>query len=257
MSCKAYQKRIHGAYLNPVDDLINIGREIVQGCARVPLAIRVVGSLSYGQDKSKWVSFQKIGLANVRESHNDIMPILKLSYHHLESPLKSCFIYCALFPKDFEIKKEMLISLWMAQGYIISLDEGQSIEDAGEEYFSILLHRCFFQDVKQDACGETISCKIHDLMHDIAQKVAGKEICRTISITGNVDNRVRHLALIRSEFTKYSFAKTRIRSFLQVGLGHQATKMDQFTLETLLATCSCLRALDLSNSNIRSLPDSR
>ncbi|XP_021773522.1 putative disease resistance protein RGA3 [Chenopodium quinoa] len=118
---------------NSKDDLIEVGREIVKRCARVPLAIRGVGSLLYGQDKNKWLSFMEIGFANVRESHNDIMPILKLSYHHLESPLKSCFSYCALFPRDFEIQKEMMNSLWMAQGYIVPLDEGQSMEDAAEE----------------------------------------------------------------------------------------------------------------------------
>lgn len=48
---------------NP-DDLVKIGRRIVEGCAQVPLAIKVAGSLLFGQDKSKWQSFQKIGLAN-------------------------------------------------------------------------------------------------------------------------------------------------------------------------------------------------
>ncbi|XP_021719336.1 putative disease resistance protein RGA1 [Chenopodium quinoa] len=255
-SWRLFQKTAFGfEQPNSKDDLIEVGREIVKRCARVSLAIRVVGSLLYGQDKSKWLSFMEIGFANVRESHNDIMPILKLSYHHLESPLKSCFSYCALFPKDFEIQKEMIISLWMAQGYIVPLDEGQSMEDAAEEYFSILLRRCFFQDIQQDGHGEITSCKIHDLMHDVAQNVASKEICRTISTTSIVDNRVRHLTLIRNKSAKYSFMKTRIRSCLQVGFGH-CTRMDQFALGALLANCLCLRALDLSNSNITCLPDS-
>ncbi|KAL2925066.1 putative disease resistance protein RGA3, partial [Bienertia sinuspersici] len=128
-------------------DLVKIGRDIVGGCARIPLAIRVVGSLLYGQEKSMWLSVRDVGLTNIRESQNDIMPILKLSYHHLESPLKSCFSFCAVFPKDFIIEKTMLINMWMAQGYIVPLDEGQSIEDAAEDYFSILLRRCFFQDI--------------------------------------------------------------------------------------------------------------
>lgn len=65
---------------------------------------------------------------NLRDqiSPDDIMSVLKLSYHDLESLLQSCFSYCAT-------GEEMLISLWMAQGYIVSLDEGQSIEDADEK----------------------------------------------------------------------------------------------------------------------------
>uniref|UniRef100_A0A803KT40 Uncharacterized protein n=1 Tax=Chenopodium quinoa TaxID=63459 RepID=A0A803KT40_CHEQI len=187
---------------NPPDDLVKIGQEIVKGCARVPLAIRVVGSLLYGQDKSKWLSLAQIGFANLRDSQNGIMPILKLSYHNLESPLKSCFSYCALFPKDYRIEKEMLISLWMAQGYIVPLDEGQSIEDAAEEYFSILLLRCFFQDVERNESGDIVNFKIHDLMHDVAQTLTKQEILATDNLEGNLDDKVRHLSVTKNKIAK-------------------------------------------------------
>uniref|UniRef100_A0A803N195 Disease resistance protein winged helix domain-containing protein n=1 Tax=Chenopodium quinoa TaxID=63459 RepID=A0A803N195_CHEQI len=170
------------------EDLVKIGEDIVEECANVPLAIRVVGSLLYGQDKQKWLSIQKMGLAKVKESQNSIMSILKLSYYKLESPLKSCFSYCAIFPKDYVMKKDTLIRLWMAHGYI-PLDDHQSLEDLGEEYFSILLRRCFFQDVSEDEDGNIRSCKIHDLMHDLAQQVVGKEICRVESMNGDWKNK--------------------------------------------------------------------
>uniref|UniRef100_A0A803MTP8 Uncharacterized protein n=1 Tax=Chenopodium quinoa TaxID=63459 RepID=A0A803MTP8_CHEQI len=186
---------------NPPDNLVEIGLEIVDKCA------------------------QEIGLANIRESENGIIPILKLSFHHLESPLKSCFSYCALFPKDFVFCKEDLISLWMAQGFIVPLDEGQSIEDAGKEYFSILLRRCFFQDINKDKSGEITSCKIHDLMHDIAQSVSGKEVYVTDTISSNLDKKKVHPYPVKA-------------------------------LEESLASCRRLRALELSGSNIKRLPDS-
>ncbi|XP_057529780.1 putative disease resistance protein RGA1 [Amaranthus tricolor] len=255
-SWRLFKRMAFGSHQeNHQEDLVKKGREIVKGCARVPLVIRVVGSLLYGQDKSKWSSFSEIGLANINGSENDIMAIMKLSYHHLESPLKSCFSYCALFPKDFEIEKEMLIRLWMAQGYIVPIDEGQSAEDTVKEYFSILLRRCFFQDVQKNEHGEITSCKIHDLMHDLAQNVAGKEICRTHSITVYMDKRVCHLTLMRSTSSKCTFSRACIRSFLQVGLYYQATKIDQLSLKALLTSFMCLRTLDLSNSNIKILPN--
>ncbi|XP_021730450.1 putative disease resistance protein RGA4 [Chenopodium quinoa] len=209
---------------NLPQDLVEIGREIVKGCASVPLAIRVAGSLLYGQDKSRWLSFLKTGQSNIRESQNDIMPILKLSYHHLESSLKSCFSYCALFPKNFVIEKQMLTSLWMAQGYI---------------------------DVVQDKYGNIISCKIHDLMHDIAQKVAEKEMCVMNTVYGKVDTKARHLST--REFARYSFTKARIRSYLHVGSGIIA-KADKFSVDSLLTKSTRLRALDLKCSGIKSLP---
>ncbi|XP_057247921.1 putative disease resistance protein RGA4 [Beta vulgaris subsp. vulgaris] len=239
------------------DDLVKIGQQIAKGCAGVPLALRVVGSLLYGQEKSKWLSVHEIGLANIRECQDDIMPILKLSYNNLEFPLQSCFSYCALFPKDYVIHKEMLTSLWLAQGYIVLSDEHQSSkEDVAEEYFSILLRRCFLQDVNKDQLGEIRTCKIHDLMHDLAQKVAGKEICVGDCINENMHKKVRHLVLKRGESKRNIFTKTRIRSYLQIQVGWRSNRpmMDQLYLEELLANFTCMRVLDLSGSNFKSLP---
>lgn len=71
--------------------------------------------------------------------------------------------------------KDQLINLWSAHGCIESQYEGQSLEDAGEKHFSDLLNRCFFQDVRKDVFGDIYACKLHDLMHDLAEEVAGNE----------------------------------------------------------------------------------
>ena len=57
------------------------------------------------------------------------------------------------------MRKDLLISLWIAHNYIVPY-EGQSIEEAGEEHFLILLNRCFFQDIqKDDETGEVYSVR--------------------------------------------------------------------------------------------------
>ena len=115
------------------DELVEIGQKIVEACGGVPLALRVAGSLVYGQDKKKCQTVQEVDVANM--GNNDITQILKLSYHHLPFSLKNCFSYCAIFPKDYTMKKDMLINIWTAHNFIVPLHEGQSIEDAGEELF--------------------------------------------------------------------------------------------------------------------------
>lgn len=61
----------------PDDQLVKLGKEIVQKCINVvPLAIKVVGGLLRGQHKSKWVSFQDKGLVNIRESDDTLNQIL-------------------------------------------------------------------------------------------------------------------------------------------------------------------------------------
>lgn len=72
--------------------------------------------------------------------------------------------------------RQDLVSLWMAQEYIVPLERGQSIEEAGEEHFLILVRRCFFQDIRKDAYGNIESVKIHDLMHDVAQEIGREEL---------------------------------------------------------------------------------
>lgn len=66
-----------------------------------------------------------------------------------------------------------LIYLWMAQGFLKPLRNHETPEDVGNGYFMDLLRRSFFQDVSRNEYGEIISCKMHDLMNDLAKKVAG------------------------------------------------------------------------------------
>nr|ABJ99600.1 NBS-LRR type resistance protein [Beta vulgaris] len=236
------------------EDLIHIGQKIVEQCRGVPLAIRVAGSLVYGHDKSKWLLFQDIGIFNSKEGQKNIMPILKLSYDQLDSHLKSCFTYCGLFPKDYVIKKELLIGLWMAQGFIFPLEEGQRVEDAAEEHFTILLERCFFQNINYDEFGAIYSCKMHDLMHDMAKTLAGKEICITNSTIMNVDKEVRHLSFTGTANALHAFPETHIRSYLSITEPTGSLRMQQQSLEALVANWLCLKVLDLTASSIKSLP---
>lgn len=49
----------------------------------------------------------------------DVLPSLQLTYNHFSSSsLKHCFAYCAIFPKDSIIGKDLLIQLWMALGLL-------------------------------------------------------------------------------------------------------------------------------------------
>ena len=56
-------------------------------------------------NRSEWLSFKENGFTSMRKGTQEIISIWKQSYDCLESPLKNCFRYCALFPKDFEIEK--------------------------------------------------------------------------------------------------------------------------------------------------------
>ena len=44
---------------------------------------------------------------------------MKFSYDRLEGPeLKSCFLYCALFPEDWQVSIFELVEYWIEEGLI-------------------------------------------------------------------------------------------------------------------------------------------
>ncbi|XP_021753573.1 putative disease resistance protein RGA3 [Chenopodium quinoa] len=233
--------------------LVNTGKEIVQKCANVPLAIRVVGSLLRGQAESRWRFLKNTALANIEPDENDIVRALKISYYYLPYHLKSCFSYCAVFPKHYKIKKEDLISLWMAQGFIVPLG-GESLEDAGEEYFMNLLQRCFFQDVERADNGEILTCKMHDLIHDLAKEVAGAEILSFSYNTSYFDKKTRHLfvnsTVGRKDFRRYLTTMKRMRTILNIGYPNPLERPD-----VLLPKVRYLRVLDLHGASFQKLPN--
>ena len=113
-----------------------IGRDIVEKCCGVPLAIKIIGRVLYFKKTGvEWSYIKNNELMSVTQIKNGILPILKLSYDYLSSHLKCCFAYCSLFPKDHLIRKVELIPLWIAQGFIQSPKGNQQLEDIANEYF--------------------------------------------------------------------------------------------------------------------------
>ncbi|XP_047338659.1 putative disease resistance protein RGA3 [Impatiens glandulifera] len=89
---------------------------------------------------------------------------IRLSYYDLPYHLRRCFAYCSIFPKNTKIEKKNLIQMWMAHD-LIPTTENQELEDSGNTIWNELCWRSFFQDQTET------TCKMHDLMHDLAQYV--------------------------------------------------------------------------------------
>ena len=85
----------------------------------------------------------------------------------------------------------------MVEGFLEPSKEGNTVmEDIGSTYFNILLATSFYQNAREDACGDIISCKMHNLVHDFAISISKSEIL--ILEGGFVDN-VRKPLFVRSD----------------------------------------------------------
>ncbi|XP_059439151.1 putative disease resistance protein RGA3 [Corylus avellana] len=228
--------------------IVALGREILQKCLGVPLAIRTIGSLLGSKNpETEWLSFKNNELSKIYPKENGILPTLKLSYNHLPSHLKHCFAYCSLFPKDYEIEKSTLIKLWIAQGFVKSCDDQEAkMEDVGNEYFMDLLLRSFFQEAKMDEFGNVIECKMHDLMHDLAISVAGTLITTLDDKKRNIGEKTRHVSVayninISRGVSTLLCKASRMRTFLCFGQYFE----DNIDCDATFSSSKFLRVLDL------------
>ncbi|XP_056683834.1 disease resistance protein RGA2 isoform X2 [Spinacia oleracea] len=230
-----------------------IGKEIVKKCANVPLAIRTIAGLLYSKDtEQEWECFKDSELRMIEQNDNSVMSTLKLSYDHLPSHLKQCFAYCSLFPKDYEIDKQCLIYLWMAQGFIRSSTGNETPEDIGHAYFMELLRRSFFQDVIRNEYDDVISCKMHSLMNDLARNMASDDCLLIERPNQQITNTdcIFHLSLNAGSAPLELFAAKTMRSLLVLS-DSVLQKTDK-----MFSSMRCLRSLDLFNASCKSLPNS-
>lgn len=190
-----------GKNMDNKGDILDIGKEIVKKCRGLPLAARILaGLLRFKDTKEEWQAVLDSELWQVDEARSGLFSFLLLSYYDLPSPLKRCFSCCALFPKDFEIDKDMLISLWAAQGLLNSRRD-MEMETTGEYYFNMLLMRSLFMDVTRVEVEHLrITLKIHDIVHDFVQylfenELAYMEMHSPTQIRHGFVVKVRHLAL--------------------------------------------------------------
>ncbi|CAN1750913.1 Putative disease resistance protein RGA3 [Linum perenne] len=177
--------------------LKKVGQEILGRCCGVPLAVSTIAGvlISSKHPEIEWPSFLQKRLLDTSNDAVPIMTTLQLSFNHLPSKLKRCFAYCKLYPKGHKFNVQRLVHFWVAQGYIESEDEGVGC-------FKMLWWRSFFHEVKMDDFGNILTCRVHDLMQDFADSIAGGSILKISRLTDvkNIASNTRHLALSNGQY---------------------------------------------------------
>ncbi|KAL6615331.1 hypothetical protein ACP70R_037601 [Stipagrostis hirtigluma subsp. patula] len=240
------EKRAFSLQKQKPAELVNLVDRIAERCAGSPLAARALGSV----------------LRN------------KSTVEEWEQCLK-----------DYEIDVDMLIQLWMANGFI-SEQKGVTIETVGKRIFTEMVSRSFFQDVKEVTVDEdqrregyfsrTI-CKIHDLMHDIAVSAMETECVALVEEPNPSDEKLPNIArhVYFSSVVqvwiilKHSLKKQPLAVQTMLFDGHTMTFLKHLSIYNSLRALKFpawnlsirpkllrhLRYLDLQDSNIKALPE--
>ncbi|GKV39372.1 hypothetical protein SLEP1_g47151 [Rubroshorea leprosula] len=255
-------------------ELEGIGRDIASKCGGLALVANIIGgSLCNNRKKDDWLSIKDNNVWRSMEEAEVVLRVLQLSFNRLPIPaLKQCFAFCSIFPKDFVMEKEMLIQLWMAEGFLQPFSETHlEMEDVGDKYFNALSSFSLFQDVERDPYGSIITCKMHDLIHDLAQSVSKSQTLILEDGSGrNIPANIQHLNVISDKdttTTKLGDAPKKLHTlFSQIDVFHSMSTnlrkvqvlsvcgADIDELPAFLGKMKHLRFLDVSRTRIKELP---
>ncbi|KAG4950197.1 hypothetical protein AAZX31_15G218000 [Glycine max] len=237
-----------------------IGMKIVKKCKGLPLALKSMGSLLHNKPSAwEWESVLKSEIWELKDS--GIVPALALSYHHLPLHLKTCFAYCALFPKDYEFDRECLIQLWMAENFLNCHQGSKSPEEVGQLYFNDLLSRSFFQQSSKYKEGFVM----HDLLNDLAKYVCGDIYFRLgVDREKSTQKTTRHFSfsvITKGDFDEFgtSCDTKKLRTFMPTSSRMNETYWSRnckMSIHELFSKLKFLRVLSLFGSSIEELPDS-
>ncbi|KAK9144936.1 hypothetical protein Sjap_004839 [Stephania japonica] len=216
-------------------EFMEIGRQIVEKCGGLPLAARALGSLLRSTwDIGQWERIRDSEIWNLPEGKEDtILPALRLSYNYLSPRLRQSFAYCSLFPKDYEMEKEALIPIWMANG-LIPTDEKTDLEVEGNEIFNGLLWHSMLEGKRRDGDGNVKTCRMHDLLHDLGSSIL-KSHCSHLEygsgIALDIPDKARHFS-VTSQTPN------------ELHINH--SRKSQQSLRTLMVHCNCPMPVDFT-----------
>jgi len=174
--------------------------------------------------------------------------IVTLSYNHLPSHLKPCFLYLSIFPEDFEIQRRRLVHRWIAEGFVKARDV-VNVEDVGNSYFNDLVNRSMIQPSGVNIEGLVKKCRIHDIMRDIMVSVSREQnfvLLTKDNVTTVEEEHIRHVAFHGNKFSEICLDWSSVRSISVFG---------DRPMEPAFSFCSpqlrMLRVLDLEDVKFR------
>ncbi|KAJ9187529.1 hypothetical protein P3X46_002974 [Hevea brasiliensis] len=220
------------------------GREILDKCGGLPLAIKTVAALLAPKTNSlvQWNEINKNFHELIVEGKiSSVMASLQLSYDELPTHLKQCLLCFSIYPEDFEMHAEQLVHWWVGEG-LIQGKGSKTAKEMGFEYLSDLVARCLVEAVhRRDYDGRVYCCRMHDMVRELTIKIAEEESF------GKFDEQSRQIPIANSRWlgitskmhSKSLRNSTKLRALLLM-------PSSEVVLDRRIGWFSSLRVLDFS-----------
>ncbi|KQJ81795.1 hypothetical protein BRADI_5g03140v3 [Brachypodium distachyon] len=163
----------------------------------------------------------------------------------------------SMFPEDYAISRESLVRLWVAEGFALKRDNSTP-EEVAEGNLMELIGRNMLEVVERDELDRVSTCKMHDIVQDLALAVAKEERFGSANDLGEmmrIDNEVRRFSTCgwkdstgRREAARVEFPH--LRTILSLASASSSTNM----VSSILSGSSYLTVLELQDSPISTLP---
>ncbi|GKV34472.1 hypothetical protein SLEP1_g42844 [Rubroshorea leprosula] len=267
-----------GGIINTLEPTL---RQVVEECGGLPLAIvTVASSMKKESSPQLWQNALDelrnrrrvvAGTIIVEGAMNDAFEILKFSFDHLnDEKIQYCFLYCALYPEDFAIRKRKLIECWIEEGFIAPMETRHKMNCQGHAILRKLEDNCLLETVhtfKRTLSGDEDenAVKVHDLLRTMALDITSKSPRFLVKSGMNIrelpnkeqwTEDLKRVSLMRNSMKEISrdLSSPECRMLTTLLLSHNSLSN---LPDSFFEQMNELKILDLSkNYELKSLPNS-
>ncbi|XWS11825.1 hypothetical protein CRYUN_Cryun37aG0034200 [Craigia yunnanensis] len=167
-----FQKKVGNDTLNLHPDIPKLAEIVAKECAGLPLALITIGrAMACKKTPQEWIHAIEVLRKCASEFSgmgDKVFPLLKFSFDHLPTErVRSCFLYCTLFPEDFVIHKIDLIDYWICEGLLDECNDRNGAQNQGYDIIGTLVYACLLEE-------EGHYVKMHDVIRDMALWIANE-----------------------------------------------------------------------------------
>ncbi|KAI3941737.1 hypothetical protein MKW92_021594 [Papaver armeniacum] len=168
-----FQQKVRQEALSCHPNVPEVAKSVAKECCGLPLALIVIGrTMSSKTDLQQWQhalhTLQK-SASQFSGMADKVLAILKFSYDNLDSQkLKSCFLYCSLYPEDHSVYKYELIAVWIGEGFLDNVDDFFKARNEGHDVIRCLKDACLLETGIYLGVKLKYFVKMHDVVRDLA-----------------------------------------------------------------------------------------